>query len=46
MGLYLSERLARQRYAGGIVLEDRAPRGTLARLRLGPRISEDAADAR
>jgi signal transduction histidine kinase len=46
MGLYLSERLARQRYAGGIELEDRAPRGTLARLRLGPRISEDAADAR
>lgn len=46
MGLYLSERLARQRYAGGIVLEDRAPQGTLARLRLAPRIPEDAADAR
>jgi signal transduction histidine kinase len=45
MGLYLSERLARQRYGGGIALEDRAPRGTLARLRLAPRLEEAATDA-
>lgn len=45
MGLYLSERLARQRYAGSIELKAREPRGTLACLRLKPRITEDAADA-
>lgn len=45
MGLYLSERLARQRYGGGILLEDRSPQGTLARLRLRPRAEEEATDA-
>lgn len=37
MGLYLSQRLARQRYGGLIELRDRDPHGTRAVLRLQPR---------
>lgn len=37
MGLYLAERLARLRYRGGIALQPRAPRGTVACLSLHPR---------
>lgn len=37
MGLYLAERLARLRYRGGITLNERAPHGTVASLRLHPR---------
>jgi len=37
MGLYLAERLARLRYRGGITLNERAPHGTVASLRLDPR---------
>jgi signal transduction histidine kinase len=37
MGLYLAQRLARLRYAGGIELEPRAPQGTRARLTLRAR---------
>jgi signal transduction histidine kinase len=41
MGLYLSERLARQRYGGDIELEALQPQGTRARLRLRPRRSQE-----
>jgi signal transduction histidine kinase len=41
MGLYLSERLARQRYGGGIEFEALQPQGTRARLRLRPRRSQE-----
>jgi signal transduction histidine kinase len=37
MGLFLAERLARLRYAGGIELLARLPRGTIARLHLHSR---------
>lgn len=40
MGLYLSQRLARQRYGGLIELRDRDPNGTCAVLRLQPRRQE------
>jgi signal transduction histidine kinase len=42
MGLYLAERLARQRYAGSLTLQDRTAGGTLACLQLRPRQSPGA----
>jgi signal transduction histidine kinase len=40
MGLYLSQRLARQRYGGGIDLQPRQPQGTCAVLHLNDRREE------
>lgn len=40
MGLYLSQRLARQRYGGGIELQPRQPQGTCAVLHLNDRREE------
>lgn len=37
MGLYLAQRLATLRYRGGLELQPRSPRGTVARLRLQQR---------
>ncbi len=37
MGLFLAHRIATTRYGGGLVLEERVPRGTRAVLDLGPR---------
>lgn len=45
MGLYLSQRLARQRYGGGIELQPRQPQGTCAVLQLNDR-REEGVDAR